>query len=83
MILYSSSIKWIELDGISLIKWILLRKLPLIYKGDMKILEELINILISENKPFKNFIYNYFLKNKRIYLVNEDLIIQNIYSLID
>lgn len=49
-----------------------LGKLPLIYKGDMKKFDEFINILISENKQFKNFINNYFIKNKRKYFVNED-----------
>ena len=49
-----------------------LGKLPLIYKGNMKIFDEFINNLISENKPFINFINNYFLKNKRKYFLNED-----------
>ena len=38
----------------------------------MKKFDEFINILISENKPFTNFINNYFIKNKRKYFANED-----------
>ena len=40
-----------------------LGKLLLVYKGNMKYFNEYINQLINENKPFPNFIENYFLKN--------------------
>ena len=49
-----------------------LGKLPLIYKGNMNYFNEYINQLKIENKPFKNFIENYFVKNKKKYFVNED-----------
>ena len=49
-----------------------LGKLPLIYKGNMNYFNEYINQIKNENKPFKNFIENYFVKNKIKYFVNED-----------
>lgn len=47
-----------------------LGQLPLVYKENMKYFNDYINKLKNKNKPFKNYIENYFVKNKKIKKIN-------------